>query len=137
MPARDRLHFIVRHALEADGWTITADPLSLRLGTRDLYIDLGAERLLAAERDSQKIAVEIKALSGPSPVADLERALGQFVLYTDALELFDPERVLYLALPQTATSLLEEPIGQLLLGKGRLRVMLFHTTEERIITWLP
>ena len=137
MPARDRLHHAVRHALEADGWTITADLLSLRLGTRDLYIDLGAERLLAAERDSQKIAVEIKALSGPSPVADLERALGQFVLYTDALELFDPERVLYLALPQTATSLLEEPIGQLLLSKNRLRVMLFHTTEERIITWLP
>jgi hypothetical protein len=54
MPAKDRYHKAVRHALESDGWTITADPLTLRVGTRDLYVDLGAEKLLAAERGSEK-----------------------------------------------------------------------------------
>ena len=100
MLAKDRYHNAVRHALEADGWTITDDPLPLRVGTRDLYVDLGAERLLAAERGSEKIAVEIKSLVGPSPIASLEQALGQFVLYNDALELLEPERLLFLAVPR-------------------------------------
>jgi hypothetical protein len=86
-PLKTAYHNSVRHALEADGWTITDDPLPLRVGTRDLYIDLGAERLLAAERGSEKIAVEIKTFGGVSPIASLEQALGQFVLYSDALEL--------------------------------------------------
>jgi hypothetical protein len=117
MPARDRYHNSVRQALEADGWKITDDPLPLRVGARDLYVDLGAEKLLAAERGSEKIAVEIKTLLGPSPIASLEQALGQFILYSDALELLEPERLLFLAVPESAKELLEEPIGQLLLKK--------------------
>lgn len=72
MPARDALHDAVRHALERDGWTITHDPLRLSVRRRNLYVDLGAERLLAAEKGRQKIAVEIKTFAGPSDVKDLE-----------------------------------------------------------------
>ena len=50
MPARDRLHNAVKNALIRDGWTITHDPLRLTSGRRNLYVDLGAERLLAAEK---------------------------------------------------------------------------------------
>jgi XisH protein len=136
MPARDRYHNAVRHALEADGWTITADPLTLRVGTRDLYVDLGAERLLAAERGSEKIGVEVKTLGGISPIASLEQALGQFTLYSDALELLEPERLLFLAVPESAKELLAEPVGQLLLNKGRLRILVFSVEKERILQWL-
>lgn len=62
--AKDLFHQSVRNALEKDEWLITDDPLSLKLGGVDLYIDLGAEKLLAAERAGQKIAVEIKTLGG-------------------------------------------------------------------------
>lgn len=137
MPAKDRYHNAVRHALEADGWTITDDPLPLRVGTRDLYVDLGAERLLAAERGSEKIAVEIKTFGGVSPIASLEQALGQFVLYSDALELLEPERLLFLAVPESVKEFLAEPIGQLLLNKRRLRVLVFSVEKERILQWLP
>jgi XisH protein len=136
MPAKDRYHDAVRQALETDGWTITADPLTLRVGTRDLYIDLGAEKLLAAERGSEKIAVEVKTLGGPSPIASLEQALGQFVLYSDALELLEPERLLFLAVPESAKELLAEPIGQLLLRKGRLRLLVF-SEKGSVVQWLP
>lgn len=51
MPARDYNHEHVRRALEKDGWTITHDPLRLRVGVRDLYVGLGAE-LVGAEKDS-------------------------------------------------------------------------------------
>ncbi|MEL6900322.1 MAG: element excision factor XisH family protein, partial [Cyanobacteria bacterium J06606_4] len=49
MPARDFHHDTVKEALTKDGWTITADPLTLQLGTRSVYVDLGAEKLIAAE----------------------------------------------------------------------------------------
>ena len=56
MPARDMYHEHVRDALDADGWQITHDPLHLQWGAKDLYVDLGAEKLLAAERQGRKIA---------------------------------------------------------------------------------
>jgi hypothetical protein len=49
--ARSRqFHDVVRRALEADGWRITHDPLSLEYGDAAFEIDLGAERFIGAER---------------------------------------------------------------------------------------
>ncbi len=45
--AKDVFHDAVRRALEKDRWIITDDPLFLRFGGLDMYIDLGAEQLLA------------------------------------------------------------------------------------------
>lgn len=61
MPAKDTFHDAVKNALIKDGWTITDDPLYLSFGGVDLYVDLGAEKLIAAQKDEQKIAVEIKS----------------------------------------------------------------------------
>jgi hypothetical protein len=60
MPKRDAYHQHVRHALEKDGWTIIADPLRTTIGFDAMLVDLAAERLLAAERGTEYIAVEIK-----------------------------------------------------------------------------
>ncbi|MCA6544142.1 MAG: fatty-acid oxidation protein subunit alpha, partial [Pseudanabaena sp. M074S1SP2A07QC] len=42
------VHDAVRNALIKDGWQITEDPLFLKIGGVELYIDLGAEKLIAA-----------------------------------------------------------------------------------------
>jgi XisH protein len=76
MPSRDIYHNCVKNALLKDGWTITHDPLKLEWGKKDLYVDLGAEQLIAAENTEQKIAVEIKSFVGRSDIDDLEKALG-------------------------------------------------------------
>ncbi len=94
MPARDIYHNIVKNALRRDGWTITHDPLKLELGKKDLYVDLGAEQLIAAEKKNCKIAVEIKSFVGRSDIDDLEKALGQYILYNDILDEKEPERIL-------------------------------------------
>jgi hypothetical protein len=61
-----------------------------------MEIDLGAERVLAAEREGQKIAIEVKSfLIGSSAISEFHRALGQFINYRSALRYEDPERVLY------------------------------------------
>ncbi len=116
MPAKDIYHNVVKQALTRDGWMITDDPLRLQWGSRDLYVDLGAEQLLAAEKSGRKIAVEIKSFISASPVADLENALGQYILYHDILAGLESDRGLYLAIRQEVfLNLFEEPIGKILL----------------------
>ncbi|MDY6939308.1 MAG: XisH family protein [Cyanobacteriota bacterium] len=138
MPARDVYHDAVKQALINDGWTITDDPLHLKWGRKDMSIDLGASQLLAAQKEERKIAVEVKIFSGCSELDDLEKALGQYVLYFDVLSELQPERLLYLALPiWVYESLFEEPLGQLLLKKKRLRLIVFEPTQELIEQWIP
>jgi hypothetical protein len=57
MSAKDKFHNLVKIALEKEGWKITSDPLYLSFGGVDIYIDLAAEKLIAAERNGEKIAV--------------------------------------------------------------------------------
>jgi len=138
MPARDHDHGLVRRALIRDGWTITHDPLRVRWGARDLYIDLGAEQLLAAEKAERRIAVEIKTFGSPSPMDDLEKALGQFVLYHEVLAAADPDRMLYLAVSEVVyDDLFAEPIGQLLIERRRIKLMVYNTEMESIRQWTP
>jgi hypothetical protein len=138
MPAKDIYHDAVRNALIKDNWNITKDPFILRWGARDLYIDLGAEKLIAAEKTGQKIAVEIKSFVGASPVADLENALGQYILYYDILSRLDPDRRLYLAIrQQTYSELFTEPIGKILLENQRFCLLVFDSEQEAILQWIP
>ena len=138
MPARDIYHAAVRAALDKDGWLITHDPMMLSWGKADVYIDLGAELLIAAEKASRRIAVEIKSFTGPSPIQDLRNALGQFILYNDILARLEPDRDLYLAVDRDVfEDLFEDPIGQLLLDNGRIRLLVFNPQEEEIEKWLP
>ena len=58
MSKRDVFHSVVKAALQKDDWIITADPLRIESGGINVAIDLAAERLIAAERDGQQIAVE-------------------------------------------------------------------------------
>lgn len=137
MPARDIYHDNVKNALIEDGWTITHDPLTLKIGKKDVFVDLGAEKLLAAQKQDQKIAVEIKSFVGASEVEDLKNALGQYVLYQNILELTEPERTLYLAVREIVfQELFEEEIGKLLLGKKLLKVLVFNPEREAIIKWI-
>ena len=64
--ARDALHNDVKLALIKEGWTITNDPLSLEGWRPGWEVDLGAERVIAAERGIEKIAVEVKGFSEQS-----------------------------------------------------------------------
>lgn len=139
MSARDFYHRHVCQALLKDGWTITHDPYSLEWAKRRLAIDLGAERLIAAEKATQKIAVEVKSFLNESRIFDLQRALGQYVLYEEILAELDPDRALYLALPNDAFNDLfaGDRFAQILLDRNRLKVIAFSPELEEFIQWLP
>lgn len=78
MAAKDLFHEAVRRGLEKQQWTITDDPLELEWEEVKVKIDLAAERLIAAERGGEKIAVELKALSELQPLAISIRLWGSF-----------------------------------------------------------
>jgi XisH protein len=98
--ARDIYHSNVRVALEKEGWIITHDSLPLRIADIQGEIDLGAEKLLTAERKNEKIAVEVKSFLSKSKLADWYEAHGKFRLYRKGLALQEPNRKLYLAVSQ-------------------------------------
>lgn len=102
MSRRDNIHDHIKKALENEGWTITHDPYPIKIGRKSAEIDLGAERILAATKGSEKIAIEIKSFIQSSTITAFYHALGQFELYERALKINEPDRVLYLALPQEA-----------------------------------
>ena len=84
--AKDVFHYAVRRGLETEGWLITDDSLRIKTGGAEMEIDLGAERIIAAERGEAKIAVEIKSFIGTSNISDFHTAVGQFLNYQVALE---------------------------------------------------
>ncbi len=138
MPAKDLYHGAVKAALIRDGWTITDDPLTLRWGPKDLFVDLGAEKLLTAEKAGRKIAVEIKSFLGRSDVEDLRNALGQYVLYQQVLEEIEPDREIYLATHLFAyEDVFQEALGRLLLTKKKLQLIVVDVHKEEIVRWLP
>ena len=107
MAQRDIYHNTVIAALVKDGWQITDDPLVLKWGQKDLYIDLGAEELVAAEKRGRQIAVEIKSFVGPSEVEDLKNY-----------------------------ALFEEPIGRILLENQRIQLLIFDPAREVVVKWI-
>jgi len=136
--AKDLYHTIVRKALEDDGWLITHDPLTLKYGEQtSLYVDLGAENPLAAEKEGRKIAVEIKSFLSPSPIAEMEKALGQFGLYRFLLSRQFPGRVLFLAMPESRyDALFDMAEGRDLAAEFQLRFLLYDAETERIVRWI-
>ncbi len=137
MPAKDFYHDTVRTALEKDGWIITEDPLTLSIGSRSVYVDLGARKLLAATKGELQIAVEIKSFIGNSPVRELETALGQYLLYSQILEEQKSDRILYLAISQTVyLDLFSEAIGQLIISKNHLNLVIFDIQNKEITKWI-
>lgn len=138
MPARNIYHDAVIAALKADGWTITADPLTLTVGDRNLFVDLGADRTeLAAERGAERIAVEVQTFPSPSVVSDLQDAIGQYVLYRSVLSHLQPDRPLFLAVPRKVyDGILSEPLGQMVMIDLNVRLLVFDPDRREVAQWI-
>ena len=137
MSARDRFHQLVRTALENEGWVITHDPYHIDLGFVDFYIDLGAELLLAATKDDQKIAVEIKTFLAASTISEFHTAIGQFINYRIALEDDDPDRQLYLAVPlDVYKRFFRYPFIQTVIVRNKIPLLVYDTQKQEIAEWI-
>lgn len=100
-------------------------------------IDLAAERLIAAERGGQKIAVEIKSVIGTSAISDFHTALGQFLNYRIMLEVNEPDRLLYLAVPVEAyDTFFQSRFAQVAVERHQLKLIVYEPVTEEIVQWI-
>jgi hypothetical protein len=136
MAAKDRFHDAVKQALLKDSWVITADPLILKIDKVKFEVDLAAEKVFAAEKAGQKIAVEIKSFLNPSAVADFHSALGQFLNYRLGLQMTEPDRTLYLAIPiDIFESFFQERFTQEAIRQYQVKLIVYEPIQEVIIEW--
>ncbi|MCE7987238.1 MAG: fatty-acid oxidation protein subunit alpha [Caldilinea sp. CFX5] len=137
MAAKDLYHEAVVKALTDEDWKITHDPLTLEVGDVDFEIDLGAEKLIAAEKESRKIAVEVKSFLGSSPIYEFHGVLGQFLNYRDALAEKEPERTLYVAVPIDAyEELFLRQFIQQVVRRYQLKLIVYSPLRKVIVEWL-
>ena len=138
MSAKDVFHEVVKKALQKDGWQITHDPLSISVGGVNVSIDLAAEKLIAAEREGEKIAVEVKSfLQKSSAISEFHTALGQFINYRGALRRRQPERVLYLAVPVTTyKTFFQLDFPQDMIEENQVKMIIYDVEQEVIFKWI-
>ncbi len=136
--ARDVFHNQVKTALIKDGWIITHDPFVIRISeVIKLQIDLAAESAIAAERDSEKIAIEIKSFVADSDISEFHTALGQYLNYAQAIEEQEPNRTVYLAIPvDTYQDFFQLPFIQKTLRRYDIKLVIYDPGKEEIRQWI-
>lgn len=138
MPIRDSIHEPVKQAFIKDGWEITYDPYVISYGERFLFVDLGASSIIGIRQGTKDIAIEIKEFRGQSQIADLEQAIGQYTLYRLLLNQVDPDREVYLAIPEeTYNDIFSEPIGKLAIAQLSLKLVIVNLAKQEISQWIP
>jgi len=135
--ARDILHDNVKKALLNDGWEITHDPYRISVEEIGYEIDLGAERMIAATNGTDKILIEIKSFRGQSLTYEFHRALGQFNSYFIPLLEKEPDRTLYLAVPEEVfNSFFQKTLIWKTLVYYRVCILVFDPIENRVVKWI-
>ncbi len=92
---------------------------------------------MAAEKDNQFIAVEVKNFLAPSTVSEFHEAIGQFINYRIALRLKQPERVLYLAVPLfTYEEFFLEEVVRISIAENAVKLLIFDPELQAVVQWL-
>ena len=137
MPRYDFDHNTVKNALLKDGWVITDDPFVIEFKGLRLYADLGAEKLLAAEKTGQKVVIEIKVFNSISLITELEKAVGQYGIYRTFLKRINPDRTLYLAIAEDVyQDFFQRPAIQEIITDQQINLIVFDPNLEEIIQWI-
>jgi hypothetical protein len=136
--AKDLYHKIVREILELDGWTITHDPYLIEREKRKAYeVDLGAEKIIAAEKGTIQIAVEVKSFLGSSRTYDFHGALGQYNVYSFFMTEKDPNRKLFLAITEEVfDDFFQEIDTQMLCNHYHVNILVFNAEAKIVSKWL-
>ncbi len=135
--AKDKYHDLVKEALIEEGWTITDDPYRIDADAK-WETDLGAEKLIGAEKNNVKIAVEIKSFSKISFSNEFHGAIGQYFNYGIHLELSDSERMLYLAVPLDVWKEgFQLKSIQYSIERMKANIIIYNVKTKKIERWIP
>lgn len=135
--ARDKFHDIVKEALIKEGWIITHDPYPLHSRKEGgLSTDIGAEKIILAENNLKRIAVEVKSFIHISILHEFLKASGQYLSYSKIINKNDPERVLYVAMPTFIYyRIIQYDWAVEVMADLKMKVILYNTEKIIIEAW--
>lgn len=137
MARQDVYHNVVKSALIKEGWTITHEPYLIKIEDVKYEIDMGAEVLLGAEKEGRKIAIEVKSFIEQSTVYAFHLAIGQFIDYLVALEETEPDRILYMAIPESVhINFFSKQIIQKTLMRVNAKIIVYNIENETVVKWI-
>jgi len=136
--AKDLYHNDVKEALIKDGWKITHDPYYLDIADKSpMEIDLGAEKMLCAERGLERILVEVKSFINRSLTYDFHQAYGQFRIYRRGVAKTDPSLILFMAIPEDAfIEIQTRPFYMELIQEEDIKLLVFNPLTKSISSWI-
>ncbi len=137
MPQYDFHHDAVKAALAKDGWHITHDPFAVKFEDVILLADLGAEKILAAEKGTRRIVVEIKSFSSASLFSDLQKAAGQYNMYVAFLSQTHPDHEVFMAISQSVyEKFFQRPSVRFFVTQQRIKLIIFTPETEEVVQWI-
>lgn len=138
MPAIDRCEPQIVHALEKDGWLVTHQPFAIHIDkTRGGYIfaDL---RLYKPQTGQSAIVVEVKCFESKRSFLDeFYQAVGQYIVYRNALILNDIQSPVFLAVPSSVfRSLFQQALIEAVLRDTRINIVVIDLEKEELLEWI-
>lgn len=135
--AKDKIHYIVKESLMKNGWKITHDPYYLKVLDVEQEIDIGAEEIVAAEREGKKIAVEVKSFLKGSFINEFHGVLGQYLNYGMSLEEQEPDRELYLAISSFVyENYFHKAAIQKAVKKYCIKIIVIDIENQNLLSWI-
>lgn len=135
--AQDLIHDAVKNALEKADWQIIADPFRLDFKNFTLRADIAAKHLSHDGEDEVRIIVEVKSFVGNSFVRELQQAIGQYLMYQDAIRLNELDYSLYLGISADAfISYFAQSGTQFAVQQYHLKLLVVDIAQEEILQWI-
>lgn len=138
MPAIDRCEPQIIHALEKDGWLITHQPFAIRIDkTRGGYI-FADIRLHKPQTGQSAIVVEVKCFESTRTFLDeFYHAVGQYIVYRNALLLNDISSPVYLAIPSNVfQNFFQQALIKAVLRNTRINLVVIDLEKEELAQWI-
>ncbi|MFN0200180.1 MAG: element excision factor XisH family protein [Bacteroidia bacterium] len=140
MAVKDLYPEIVKVALEKEGWIVAETPYCMeRIFFSEFLKADGCEdknNWLRAEKGGEKITVEVNSFLGHSIMLDYHSALGQMLMYQICMKTHEPDRKLWLAIPEHIYFSMErEDFYQQTFTKHHISFLVFDIDNESIVLW--
>jgi XisH protein len=136
MPVIDQCEPQVVAALQKAGWIVTHQPFPIRISREEgVYADL---RLRHTDDKQTIIVVEVKCFSEKRSVLDeFYRAVGQYMLYRNAMTLKHIDVPLYLSVPfDTYSRFFNRDMIQAVIQDAKISIIVIDVGREEIAQWL-
>ena len=138
MSRTDFYHDYVRDALIKAGWVVMKQFFAMPLADTRVEMDLLMERV-EADGSKTRIVVEVKNFREEKAyVSELQKSIGQYLLYREVLKSKRYDYGLYLAVPIAAyTNFISSALIRELFQKHEIQLLLFNPQDSTLLQWNP